>query len=178
MTGLGQDLRQSVRMLRHNPGFALVTILTLAIGIGTSTTVFSWIDAVLLRPLSGVANPTVGRDGDDDARRRIRHRIPTRISCDYRDHLKLLDGIAVTRPAAFSVGEQDHAERVWGELVSGNFFAVLGVKPQLGRVFLPAEYGDKPGAYPVAVISDRYWRSHFQADPRSSARRCGSTSMR
>ena len=71
----------------------------------------------------------------------------------------------MSRPAAFSVGPQDHAERVWGELVTGNFFAVLGAKAQLGRVFLPAEYGDKPGGYPIAVVSDRYWRSHLQADP-------------
>ncbi|HEX4311234.1 MAG TPA: ABC transporter permease, partial [Acidobacteriaceae bacterium] len=58
----------------------------------------------------------------------------------------------------------DHAERVWGEMVSGNFFAVLGVKPQLGRVFSPDEYGDKPGAFPVVVLSDHYWRSHYAAD--------------
>ena len=84
---------------------------------------------------------------------------------DFRDHLRMLQGIAVTHPAAFSVGKDDHAERVWGELVSGNYFAVLGVQPQIGRVFLPDEYGDKPGAFPVAVISDRYWRSHYAADP-------------
>src|SRR5205823_6049256 len=83
----------------------------------------------------------------------------------FRDHLKLFDGIAVSRPAAFSVGQQDHADRIWGELVSGNFFAVLGVRPEAGRLFLPSEYGDAPGAYPVAVISDRYWRSHYGADP-------------
>jgi len=63
------------------------------------------------------------------------------------------------------VGEPDHAERVWGELVSGNFFAVLGVKPVLGRTFLPEEYGDKPGAFPVAVISHRLWRTRFNSDP-------------
>ena len=60
---------------------------------------------------------------------------------------------------------EDHAERVWGELVSGNFFSVLGVRPARGRLFLPSEYGDTPGAYPVAVISDRYWRAHYGADP-------------
>ena len=71
----------------------------------------------------------------------------------------------MTHPAAFSVGKEDHAERVWGELVSGNYFSVLGVRPELGRVFLPSEFGDTPGAFPVAVISDRYWRSHYGADP-------------
>jgi predicted permease len=63
------------------------------------------------------------------------------------------------------VGKEDHADRVWGELVSGNFFDVLGVKPEVGRLFLPSEFADAPGKFPIAVISDRYWRSHFNADP-------------
>jgi predicted permease len=83
----------------------------------------------------------------------------------FRDNLKLISGVAAHRPTAFSVGEGAKAQRVWGELVSGNYFAVLGVKPILGRVFLPEEYGDKPGAYPVAVISERLWRNRFRADP-------------
>jgi predicted permease len=165
MSSLLQDLRFSLRMMGRNRAFTAVAVLTLAIGIGTSTTVFSWIDAVLLRPLSGVTQPdrlvameTVTPNGEFVTTSYPDYR-------DYRDHLKLLDGIAVTRPTAFTIGEQDHAERVWGEMVSGNFFAVLGVKPQMGRVFLPDEYGDQPGAYPVAVLSDRLWRTHFQAEP-------------
>ena len=68
-------------------------------------------------------------------------------------------------PNAFSVGEEDHAERVWGELVSGNYFAVLGVKPILGRAFSPDEYGDKQGGYPVAVIGEGLWNRRFHRDP-------------
>jgi predicted permease len=165
LENLLQDVRYGVRMMARNRGFTVVAILTLAIGIGVCTTAFSWIDAVLLQPLSGVAAPdrlvtleTVTPGGEW-----VPNSYPDFM--DFRDHLKLFDGIAVTRPVAFSVGKEDHAERVWGELVSGNFFAVLGVKPELGRVFLPAEYGDKPGAFPLAVISDRYWRSHLDADP-------------
>ena len=94
------------------------------------------------------------------------HRYLTRVlRLTIGDRLTLFDGVAVSHPAVLSVGQEDHAERVWGELVSGNFFAVLGVKPERGRLFLPTEYGDAPGAYPVAVISDRYWRSHYGADP-------------
>ena len=163
MTGLGQELRQSLRMLRHNPGFTLVVVLTLAIGIGVNATIFRWVDAILLHPLTGVADPgrlvaleTTTPGGDF-----VTNSYPDFI--DFRDRLKMIE-VAMTRPAAFSVGQRDHAERVWGELVSGNYFAVLGAKAQLGRVFLPSEYGDKPGGYPVAVISDRYWRSHFGAD--------------
>jgi predicted permease len=160
-----QDLRYGLRMMARNPTFTSVAVITLAIGIGATTTIFSWIDAVLVRPLPGVANSdrlvtleSLTPDGEMVTNSYPDYR-------DFRDHLKLFDGIAVTRPAAFSIGQQDHAERIWGELVSGNFFAVLGVAPQIGRVFLPSEYGDKPGAFPIAVISDRYWRSHFHADP-------------
>lgn len=160
-----QDVRFGLRMMARNVGFAAVAVITLAIGIGATATAFTWIDAVLLQPLSGVTEPnrlvtveTVTSNGEW-----VPDSYPDFI--DFRDHLKLFDGMAVSHLAAFSVGKEDHAERVWGELVSGNFFAVLGVKPEAGRMFLPSEYGDAPGAYPVAVISDRYWRSHYGADP-------------
>jgi predicted permease len=162
---LFSDLRYSLRMAMRNPGFTVVAILTLAIGIGACATAFTWIDAVLLQPLSGVTDPsrlvtveTVTANGEW-----VPNSYPDFI--DFRDHLKQFDGIAVSHLSAFSVGTKDHADRVWGELVSGNFFSVLGVQPELGRLFLPSEYGDAPGAYPVAVISDRYWRSHYGADP-------------
>jgi len=160
-----QDVRFGFRMLVRNRAFTAVAVLTLAIGIGVSSTAFTWIHAVLLQPLGGVSDPgrlvTLESVTPNDGL--VPNSYPDYI--DFRDHLKLLDGIAVTKPVALSVGRQDHAERVWGELVSGNFFAVLGVKPTLGRIFLPAEYGDTPGAFPIVVVSDRYWRSHFAADP-------------
>jgi len=162
---LMHDLRYGARMLSRNRSFAAVAVLTLAIGIGASATVFTWIDAVLLQPLGGVADPSrlVTVESVTPGGELVPNSYPDYI--DYRDRLKLLDGIAVERPMAFSIGIADHAQRVWGELVSGNFFAVLGVKPEVGRVFLPAEYGDAPGSFPVAVISDRYWRSHYNSDP-------------
>ena len=160
-----QDVRFSLRMLARNPGFATVAVMTLAVGIAANTTVFSWINAILLHPLAGVteANRLVTVETVTSNGEWVPNSYPDFI--DFRDHLQLFDGIAVFHPAAFSIGEGDHAERVWGQLVSGNFFAVLGVKPELGRLFLPSEYGDKPSAYPVAVISDHYWRSHFAANP-------------
>jgi predicted permease len=164
LRNLGRDVRYGLRMMARNPAVTAVAVLTLACGIAASATVFTWINALLLRPLSGVADPgrlvtleTVTSNGQW-----VPNSYPDFI--DFRDRVKLFDGIAVSHPAAFSVGQQDHADRVWGELVSGNFFAVLGVRPEAGRLFLPSEYGDAPGAYPVAVISDRYWRSHYGAD--------------
>ena len=165
MSSLLQDLRYSLRMMFRNRSFTLLAVFTLAIGIGACTTVFSWIDGILLRPLSGVASPDrlVAVETLTPSGAFVPNSYPD--YRDFRDHLKLLSGIAVTHPAAFSVGQQDHAERVWGELVSGNFFSVLGARATAGRVFLPQEYGDKPGAFPLVVISDRFWRSHFNADP-------------
>ena len=164
MNSLMHDIKHALRMLRRSPGFAAVTILTLALGIATSTTVFGWVDSILLHPLPGVQAPDrlVAFETVTPGGAFVTNSYPDYI--DFRDRLKLVTGLAVTRPAAFSVGQEDHAERVWGELVSGNFFDVLGAKEQLGRVFLPEEYGDKPGAFPVVVISDRFWRSHFNAD--------------
>jgi predicted permease len=165
MNSLLQDLQHAMRMIRRNPGFAAVTIFTLALGIATSSTVFGWVDAILLHPLPGVEQPDrlVALETLAPGGAFVTNSYPDYI--DFRDRLKLVSGIAVTRPAAFSVGQEEHAERVWGELVSGNFFSVLGTKAELGRTFLPEEYGDKPGAFPVVVISDRFWRSHFNADP-------------
>jgi predicted permease len=159
------DLRYGLRMMARNRAFTAVAVLTLAVGIGATATAFTWINGVLLQPLGGVADPgrlvtveTVTSNGEW-----VPNSYPDFI--DFRDRLKLFDGIAVAHPATFSVGMQDHADRVWGELVSGNFFSVLGVQPEAGRLFLPSEFADAPGKFPIAVISDRYWRSHYAADP-------------
>lgn len=165
MTSLIQDIRHALRMMVCNPGFTLVAVLTLAIGIATSVTVFGWVDTILLHPLSGVEQPgqLVALETLTPGGAFVPNSYPDFI--DFRDRLKQVNGIAVTHPGAFSVGQKEHAERVWGEMVSGNFFSVLGAKAALGRTFLPEEYGDKPGAFPVVVISNRFWRSHFAADP-------------
>jgi len=162
---LMHDLRYGLRMMARNPSFTAVAVLTLAIGIGATTTAFTWINSVMLQPLGGVAdaNRLVDVESVTPGGEFVPSSYPDFV--DFRKYLKLIDGIAVTHPAAFSIGKEDHADRVWGELVSGNFFDVLGVKPEAGRLFLPSEYADAPGKFPIAVISDRYWRSHYNADP-------------
>jgi predicted permease len=161
-----QDLRYGIRMALRSPGFTLIAVLTLAAGIAANSTVFSWIDGVLLHPIPGAADPaklvtleTVAPDGSA-----LLNSYPD--FRDYRDHLKLIESLAGARPALpFSIGQDVHAERAWGELVTGNYFAVLGVRPVLGRMFTPDEYGDAQGAHPVVVISDRLWKRRFNADP-------------
>ena len=160
-----QDLRFGLRMSLKNPGFTLVAVLTLAVGIAASTTVFSWIDSVLVRPIPGVTNGHELLSFESQAPNGEFMGSSYPDYQDHRDHLKLLSGLAVTKPDPLSIGEEDHAERIWGELVSGNYFAVLGVKPAAGRFFSPDEYGDKQGGYPVAVISYNLWKRRFSADP-------------
>src|SRR5215472_12662226 len=164
MESLLQDFRYGWRMLLSNPRFALVAVLTLGLAIGAGTTVFSWIDTLLLHPFPGIQKPdelmafeTTLSDGGSVESSYLDFR-------DYRDNLKSIAGLAAFRPLPLNIGEADHAERVFGMMVSGNYFNVLGVKAARGRVFLPSEYGDAEGAYPVVVISDQLWRNRFNAD--------------
>lgn len=165
MASVFQDFRYGCRMLLSNPRVAVVAVLTLGLAIGASTTVFSWIDAVLLHPFPGVERPnelwafeTTRADGDHVENSYLDFR-------DYRDHLKTISGLEMFVPTRLNVGEAEHAEQVFGMMVSGNYFNVLGVQAKRGRVFLPQEYGDAEGAFPVVVISDKLWRGRFNADP-------------
>ena len=165
MRTLYEDLRYAFRVLRGSPGFTAVAVLTLALGIAANATVFGWIDALLVRPFPGVADgarlaalETVSPGGEYS-------NTAYRDYCDYRDSLQSFSGLAASLLNAFNVGPVNNPRRIFGEYVSGNYFAVLGVKPIRGRAFLPSEYGDKPGAFPVAVIGYRLWRDMFQGDP-------------
>jgi len=155
MRSLYEDLRYAIRVLRGSPGFTAVAVLTLALGITANTTVFGWIDTLLLRPLPGVAGggrlaalETVSPTGEYFNTSYPDYR-------DYRDSLKSFSGLAASLLNAFNVGPADNPRRIHGEYVSANYFAVLGVKPVRGRALLPSEYGDNPGAFPVAVIGYR-----------------------
>jgi len=159
-----QDLRYGLRMALRSPGFTAVAVLTLAIGIAVNTTVFSWTDMMLLRPIPGVPNggelaafETVAPDGVA---------LPTSLADfrDHRDHLKLIS-LAAATPMTMTIGEGDHADRIWGELVSANYFAVLGVKPVLGRTISQRECGDKVDACPVAILGYGLWKNRFHGDP-------------
>jgi predicted permease len=168
MRTIWQDLQFGLRLFLRSPGFTAVAVLTLALGIAANITVFSWIDGLLLRPFPGARDShqlavlEVSQSGAPNGANQTSY-LDYR---DYRANLKSLAGLAVHREEVFSLGNIDSAQAVWGELVSGNYFEVLGVKPSYGRVFTPDEDGDKLGAYPVAVISQRVWLGRFQGDPR------------
>lgn len=165
LQSLGQDLRFSGKLFISKPKFTLVAVLTLALGIAVNTTVFSWIDRVLLHPYPGVNDihrlaliETYTASGDRlVASSYLDYR-------DYRDNLRLVSAVAIGRFTPLSVGSRENAERAWAELVSANYFDVLGVKPILGRAFLPEEGADRPGAFPIAVISYRMWQNRYHGD--------------
>ena len=166
MRNLLQDVRFGLRVLSGSPAFASVAVLTLGLGIACTTTVFSWIDAVLLHPYPGTT-----RSNELASLEMITPSAPnggTSISWpdyrDYRDHLKTLSGLVVRRQCAFTLGDGQPARLAWGELVSGNYFDVMGVKPMLGRTFTQEESSDTLAAGPVTVISERLWRSYFHSD--------------
>src|SRR5216684_709809 len=164
MTSFWQDVRYSLRMIAKAPGFAAIAILTLALGIGANTTIFTWINSALLNPVPGLGNPseivalTEGKSGS----------FPLGFSYPdleaMRDGQQSFAGITACNFARMSLTGKGKPQRVWGMLASANYFDVLGVRPILGRGFLPAE-DEKPGGAPVAVISYRLWQTHFGANP-------------
>ena len=156
-----QDLRYAFRQLCKFPGFSTVVILTLALGIGANATVLCWLRNLVQRPVPGATDQPslaviLSNWGGGNASLQ-----------DVRD-LGALDtvlsgaAVSMTTPASLAVG----AERAWtyGQIVSANFFDLLGVRPLLGRGFLPGE-DTVPGGNPVVVISERLWRRRFAADP-------------
>ncbi len=157
------DARYALRQLRRAPALTAVIVATLAIGIAATTTVFSWTRAILLDPLPGAGNPgrvwaleSTTASGSAVATSWLDYR-------DYRRYLKSFDGLAAAYPTSLALGDADHTERRWGELVSANFFDVLQVRPALGR-FFQATLDDAQGAASVAVISYDYWKTRWHGD--------------
>jgi macrolide transport system ATP-binding/permease protein len=163
METLFHDLRFGIRRLIKTPGFTVIAVLSLALGIGANTAIFSLVNLILFRPLP-VANPQevvsvspVGKDGALAA-----FSYPNYI--DFRDRNEVLSGLLASRFVVVSMSRNGNNEKVWGDLVSGNYFDVLGVKPALGRSFLPEE--DKTRlSHPVVVISHSLWQRRFGGDP-------------
>jgi len=164
MTSFWQDIRYSLRVIAKAPGFALLAILTLALGIGANTTIFSWINSTLLNPVPGLTKPnevmalSLSKPGENP----FAFTYPDIEA--MRDGQRSFSGLAVCTFAQISLTGKNKPERVWGMVASANYFDVLGVQPVLGRGFLPVE-DEKPGGAPVAVISYRFWQTHFGANP-------------
>ena len=158
-----KDISYAVRSLLKRPGFVSIAVITLALGIGANTAIFSLVNAVLLRSLP-VERPgeivSVAVRGKDDSMSAFSY--PN--YRDFRDRNEALSGLLVYRFVPLSLSRSGANERVWGFEVSGNYFDVLGVKAIKGRTFLPEE--DKtPLSHPVAVVSYESWQRRFGGDP-------------
>jgi hypothetical protein len=166
LEALAQDLRYGLRMLRRHPAFTLVAVLTLALGVGANTAVFSVIDAVLLRPLpyprsdelvmvwENVNLPAYKNDQNTPS--------PGNFS-DWRAGSTAFAAMAAVAGRAWNLTGAGEPLRIQGDAVSANFFSVLGVDPALGRTFADEE--DQPGGALVAVLGHGLWADRFGADP-------------
>jgi predicted permease len=160
MSILSHDIRFGWRQLRKRPAFTALAIISMALGIGANSAIFSLVDTVLLRPLP-VRAPnqlfqiygTQHKDTDVTLQSYLNYK-------DYRDRNTVLSGLITYRIAVASLSERGQNERIWGYLVSGNYFDVLGVQPALGRAFL-AEEDRTPEASPVVILSYNCWQKRF-----------------
>jgi predicted permease len=172
MHAILSDLRYAVRQLLKSPGFAIVAVLTLALGIGANTAIFTLLDQALLRTLP-VSHPeqlvrlryfgsntghtsAFGGDGHDY--------FSYPMYCDLRDKNQVFSGMLANVEMQVGAQWNNRSELASGELVSGNYFEVLGVRPAMGRLLLPSD--DVQNGNPVVVFSFNYWKTRFGADPR------------
>jgi macrolide transport system ATP-binding/permease protein len=174
---LGQDLRYAVRTLVRAPGFTIVAILTLAIGILGNTTIFSGVNALLFTPLPAERPEQIAQilpAGHSGASRFASH--PLKLYTALRDLNTSFVALAAIRDVSVSISDTAQAARsaqytgvVRGEIASGNYFDMLGVRAAHGRVFTPDD-DRTPNAHAVVVISDHLWRTRFNADPQTIGR--------
>ena len=164
----GQDIRYALRIFRRNPGFALVAIMSLALGIGANTALFEVINAVRLRPLP-IADPgnlfEIRIADMEGARGNVQTWHPSVTQPIWRQIVarqQAFDGLFAWNRTAFNLAERGEARLADGLWVSGDFFTTLGIRPSYGRLLVDGD--DRPGCAPRAVLSDGFWRRNFGAD--------------
>jgi predicted permease len=161
---LSQDVRYSIRLLRRSPGYTLVVLVVLALGIGANISVFRLFRPLALAPIAGVENSA--RLGVLVAETSAGRIVPLSLP-DFRDLVRAHDSfsdITGTSMEPYSLGLGASGERVWTEVVTGNYFQMLNVRAQVGRTLQPSD-DVTPGGHPVVVISDGLWKRSFGGDP-------------
>ena len=168
MRTLSQDIQYAFRMLLKSPGFTSIAILSLALGIGANTAIFSLLDQLLLRSLP-VKDPSrivqLHARGPHYGSNWGMQMMSYPMYRDFRDKADVFDGVICRRSFSVDLGHSGRVDRAIAEIVTGNYFAVLGVQAALGRA-LTAEDDRKVLAHPVVVLGYDYWRSKFGSDPR------------
>lgn len=167
MASLLQDVRYAVRQLLKAPGFTLIAILTLGLGIGATSTLFTLVNSVFLKP-RGVAEPARLVDVYMRSLDFAAGSVSFPDYRDLRDQARSFTGVAAYRLGTLGYGTADGVRSVWSETVTGDYFAVLGVPAARGRAFTAQD--DVEGAAPVAVVSDRFFRRELGADPAAIGR--------
>jgi len=174
MQTLIQDLRFSLRQIRRSPGFMVTAVITLALGVGANTAIFSLLDQALLRSLpvrdpgqlvilSSPSKAWDGSTGDNGAGAEQSFSYP--MYRDLRDHTTAFDGLIGTSPATVGIARNGTSSFANAEIVSGNYFSVLGVAAAQGRLMTQND-DTAPGANPVTVVSFNYWKTHLGSDTR------------
>jgi macrolide transport system ATP-binding/permease protein len=158
---LGRDLVHAIRSIGRMPGLAAVVILSLGIGIGVNTAIFSWVQLLVLQPLPGVSNSSALLLIEPRAETGSYPGTSWLEYGDLRERLPSFADLMASRSTPLSVGESGNVERVYGLLVSGNYFSALGLRPALGR-FLSDEEVSLGSSAPVAVISHAFWQTRFK----------------
>ena len=164
MEKLFQDLRFGVRMLAKNRAVSAVAVLTLSLGIGVNTAIFSGVNAFLMRPLPVPEPERLIRPSELTEDRGSSDELSYPDYVDYRDQMNTVEGIAAEDLVQAALDAEGTNDVIWGQVVSGNYFDILRVKPLMGRTFLPEE--DKAiGSNPGVVISHGLWKRRLAADP-------------
>src|SRR6516164_882874 len=165
MKPLLADTLYALRQLRRAPGFAVTAVLTLALGIGANSTILSWISATLFNPIPGAAN--TGRMLTIQRGERSEHPTPPLSYPDFADlraNTKTFSGMIAHHFDYISITGSAKPERIYGVLVSADYFEVLGVQPYLGRTLISTRANERAGA-PIAVLSYTLWQHRFAGDP-------------
>jgi predicted permease len=161
---LARDVRHAARMIARMPGLATVVIVSLAIGIGVNTAIFSWIQGLVFKPIPGVRDAASfqlveprNESGSYPSASWLEYQ-------DLRERTQSFRDLLAFKMVPLTLGESGRTTRVFGMLVSGNYFPVLGLEPASGR-FLRLDEVARPGSEPVVVISDGFWRTRLASDP-------------
>lgn len=161
---LRRDLRHALRMIARMPGLATVVIVSLAIGIGVNTAIFSWIQGLVFKPIPGVNDAASyqlveprNESGSYTSASWLEYR-------DFREGMHSFRDLLAYKMVPLTIGESGRTTRSSGMLVSANYFSALGLQPALGR-FMTADEVTRPGSEPVVVISDGFWQTRFASDP-------------
>lgn len=159
-----QDIRFTLRTLAKSPGFAAATMVSLALGIGANSAVFSIVDTVLLRPLPVHEPDRLVALTTSDHHSESPHGLSYLDYVDYRDRSGVFSGATAFMPLPLNLSSGGRNERTWGYMVSADYFTVFGVPAAIGRTFLPEE-GSAEGSHPVAVLSYGAWQRRYAGDP-------------